>query len=217
MMTKTTHSMLELGDGIYTVADIATILQLPSSKVRRWLASYWNQYSWTIDRSVAVNFQALVEFYVLYHLGEAGIKTAEVIRAKAALTEWFNVPFPFAQKKVVENIRTDRYRIYLELDGHIVSLDGTKQLNLEFIRQFFLKLDFDNASIALRFWPRGKEKSIVVDPQHQFGHPVISKTNVYPETIFGLYQGGETIPFICSAYNLTEKDVNDAIEYCTAA
>lgn len=40
MMTKTTHSMLELGDGIYTVADIAAILQLPSSKVRRWLASY---------------------------------------------------------------------------------------------------------------------------------------------------------------------------------
>jgi len=123
--------MLELGDGIYTVADIAAILQLPNSKVRRWLASYWNQYSWTVDRSVAVNFQALVEFYVLYHLGEAGIKTAEVIRAKAALTEWFNVPFPFAQKKVVENIRTDRYRIYLELDGHIVSLDGTRQLNLE--------------------------------------------------------------------------------------
>lgn len=55
MMTKTTHSMLELVDGIYTVADIAAILQLPSSKVRRWLASYWNQYSWTIDRSVATS------------------------------------------------------------------------------------------------------------------------------------------------------------------
>jgi uncharacterized protein (DUF433 family) len=216
-MTKTPPKKHGLGDGIYTVADIAAILQLPAPKVRRWLAAYWNQYAWTVDRSVAVNFQALVEFYVLYHLGEAGINTAEVIRAKTALAEWFKTPFPFAQKNVVENIRTDQFRIYLELEGHIVCLDGTKQLNLDFIRQFFLKLDFDNASIALRFWPRGKEKSIVVDPQRQFGHPVIDKTNIYPETIFGLYQGGETIPFICSAYDLTEKDVNDAIAYCQAA
>lgn len=216
-MTKTLQHKLELGDGIYTVADISEILQLPTAKVRRWLAAYWNQYSWTIDRSVAVSFQALVEFYVLYHLGEAGIPTKEVIRAKTALSEWFNTPFPFAQKKIVENIQTDQYRIYLEFEGHIVSVDGTKQLNLEFIRQFFHKLDFDQESIALRFWPRGKEKSIVVDPQRQFGHPVIGKTNIYPETIFGLYQGGESIPFICSAYNLVEKEVQDAIEYCKAA
>ena len=217
MKTKTPQSKLELGEGIYTVADISEILQLPTSKVRRWLRAYWNQYSWTIDRSVAVNFQALVEFYVLYHLGEAGIKTQEVMKAKTALSKWFNTPFPFAQKKIVENIRSDQYRIYLEFEGHIVSLDGTKQLNLEFIRQFFLKLDFDNQAIALRFWPRGKEKNIVVDPQRQFGHPIIDKTNIYPETIYGLYQGGETIPFICSAYDLAEKDVQDAIEYCKAA
>lgn len=38
-MTKTLQHKLELGDGIYTVADISEIFQLPTAKVRRWLAA----------------------------------------------------------------------------------------------------------------------------------------------------------------------------------
>ncbi len=216
-MTKTLQHKLELGDGIYTVADISEILQLPSAKVRRWLAAYWNQYSWTIDRSVAVSFQALVEFYVLYHLGEAGIRNQRSDSRQNSLIRLVQHSLSFCPKKDSRKHPNRSIPDIPEFEGHIVSLDGTKQLNLEFIRQFFHKLDFDQESIALRFWPRGKEKSIVVDPQRQFGHPVIGTSNIYPETIYGLYQGGESIPFICSAYDLVEKEVQDAIEYCKAA
>lgn len=96
-------------------------------------------------------------------------------------------------------------------------MDGTKQLNLILIKQFFKNLEFGNDSIATKFWPLGKDKSIIVDPKRQFGHPLIEKTNIYPETIFNLYTSGEPIDFIAFTYDLNEKSISDAIEFCKKA
>lgn len=64
----------ELGSGIFTVSDIAEILDLKASKVRYWLKEYWDgifaeqsqqQYSWGAGVK-AVNFYTLIEFFVYY-------------------------------------------------------------------------------------------------------------------------------------------------------
>ena len=39
--------------------------------------------------------------------------------------------------------------------GDIISLDGTNQLNLSFIRLFFTKLDFDQDNLASKFLATG--------------------------------------------------------------
>jgi uncharacterized protein (DUF433 family) len=217
----------QLGGGIYTIPDIAQILRLPTNKVSRWVRTYWDEklgkdfdkrYSWNIEQTKAVSFHTLVELYIFHQLHLAGLKPKKVLKAHQMLSERYNTLSPFANAEVLNSLKTDGGRIYLEQDHQtIVTLDDSNQLNFDFIKLFFKLVEFDDDALARRFWPLGKSKSIVCDPERQFGHPVISETNIYPEAIFSLYKAGEPVKFISYLYELSEHQVQDAIDYCMAA
>lgn len=220
------ENKLTLGNGIYTVREISRILRLPYHKVHRWLNKYWegelgkafeSNYSWRVENSQAVGFHTLVELYVLVQLADAGVKTREVLKAHFELSKELKTLFPFARKEILENIKTDGKKIYLTTNGVTCTLDGTRQLNLSFIKLFLNNLEFDDGLIATRLWPMGKDKNIIVDPKRKFGHPVVGLSNIYPETLYNLHRAGEPNNFIAFTYEISEKDVLDAIEYCEAA
>lgn len=216
----------QLGLGIYTPAEIAQILRLPYYKVNRWIDTYWDgelgrefekKYSWKNENSKAVSFHTLVEFYVMMQLADAGVKTRKVLEAHKELSQYYDTSFPFALKEVLDGINTDGKQIFLSLDDSTITLDGTKQFNLGFIKVFFRKLEFDSNNLASRLWPLGKEKSVLIDPERKFGHPVLEMKNIFPETIYGHYKAGDPIEYISYVYKVTEKEVRDAIEFIDAA
>jgi len=216
------ENQLQLGNGIFTTQEIAQILRLPYHKVRKWITQYWDgelgnfyekNYSWSINNTKAVGFHTLIEFYVMMQFAEAGVKTREVLNAHKELSEFYKTNFPFATKEVLDNIHTDKSKIYLNRNGDTISLDGSKQFNLEIIKIFFQNLDFDNDMLASRFWPLGKKHKIVCDPHHKFGQPVISGTNIQSEAIYKMFLAEEPISFIASVYEISVKDVKDAIEF----
>lgn len=216
------ENKLQLGNGIYTVQEIAQIFRLPYQKVHLWITKYWDgelgkiyeqNYSWEINKTKAVGFHTLVEFYVLIQLAEAGVKTRQVLNAHKELSKSFSTNFPFAKKEVLENISTDGKKIYLKLNENTLTLDGSKQLNLDFIKLFFKKLDFDNDMLASRFWPLGKKINIVCDPHRKFGQPIINGTNIQSEAIYRMFLSNEPITFIAELYDLSIKNIKDAILY----
>ena len=149
--------------------------------MNRWIDKYWDgelghefekRYSWKTENSKAVSFHTLVEFYVMMQLAEAGVKTRKVLEAHKELSQLYGTHFPFALKEVLDGINTDGKRIFFDIEDNTISLDGTKQLNLGFIKIFFKKLEFDTNNLASRLWPLGREKSILIDPERKFGHPV---------------------------------------------
>ncbi len=220
------ENKFDIGTGCYTTADIAKILHVPYSKVHTWMVIYWDgklgkelgrNYSWQAGNSKAVSFHTLVEFYVMMLLSEAGVKPKEVLKAHTVLSETYNTPFPFARKELLSGIKTDGKRIYLHFEGTTIDLDGSGQLNLDFIKTFFKNLDFDGNEIASRFWPMGRKSSIVVDPERKFGHPIIDGHNIYPEVLNGMYKAGDAPEFIAALYDISPKAVKDAIAYCQAA
>ncbi|WP_418500390.1 DUF433 domain-containing protein [Flagellimonas sp.] len=214
----------EIGNGIYTMPDLAIILDIDYHKVRRLLNEYWdkrfakdfsNKYSWEVGNSRAVSFHTLVEFYIFYQLKESGVSTQRILQAHQELALIFQTPFPFAKEEILSCINCFGRKIVFEIKkDEIIDLDSTKQLNLKFIKEFMHKLDFDKNNLAQRLYPLGKNSSIIVDPKHQFGQPTISGTNLLPETIYNLYRRNETKKFIAMSYDISIKQVNDAIEYC---
>lgn len=219
-------SKLEIGSGIYTKSEIAKILRLPYSRVSTWINRYWGgklkkeldfSYIWTSDKSNAVNFYTLVELYILILLGEAGVKTKDVINAHIELSKFYKTHHPFARKEILESIKTDGKKIYFDTGSGTISLDGKKQFQINFIKVFFKNLSFDNEFLANRLYPLGKNKKIVIDPTRQFGHPVVGNTNIYPETIYNLHKAGEPNKFIAHVYEIGVEEVKDAIEYCKKA
>jgi len=64
-----------LGIGLYSIPDVAQILNLETPFVRRWLKEYWgnrfktgkkNLSFWGAGREKAVHFYTLIEFYVFH-------------------------------------------------------------------------------------------------------------------------------------------------------
>lgn len=214
------ENKLQLGNGIFTTQEIAQILRVPYYKVNRWITKYWDgelgkvyeqQYSWSVGNNRAVGFHTLIEFYVMMQFTEAGVPTKAILKAHQEMGEHFKTNFPFAKKEVLDNISTDGLRVFFKIDGVHITLDGSKQFNLDVIKMFFKNLDFDNEMLASRFWPLGKEHLIVCDPHRKFGQPVLDGTSIQSEAIYRMYLADEPIVFIAAIYEVTESAVNDAI------
>jgi len=211
---------LEIGNGIFTISDIARILGIPYRKVNRWMSDYWNgklalhyKHNYWIEDTKSVNFHTMIEIYVMMKFTEAGVNTNKIIEAHKELSQIYKTDFPFAEKKILDNIKTDKYKIYLQADNDIISLDASKQLNLELIKLFFKNLEFDNNTLVSRFYPLGKKHKIVCDPDHKFGQPTIAGTNIQTEVIFRLHKAGEPIPFIANIYDISEQEIKDVIDF----
>jgi uncharacterized protein (DUF433 family) len=211
----------KLGYGIYTVADVAKVLGMPIEKVRYWLKEYWDlqlspesgeRNSWGERLDKTVNFYTLVEFYVFYQLRLHKVSVKQILKSHRLLREKFSTPYPFASHRIM----TDGKAIFFSPDGEsIVNATPGLQYNLkEVIEDFLEKMEFGaEDQIALRLYPGGKNRTIVVDPHHQFGQPVIKGTNILAGTLFALYMGGEKPDFIASIYDLKKEEVEDAIRF----
>lgn len=208
----------KLGEGIFTIKDVADILRLPKSQVSYWVKAYaenklqvQNNYKYTFgdDRLKAVNFYMLIEIFVFKELKKRGIKNKDIFKAHQVLSKAYQTPYPFASVKLLSSgkeILTETF----------VKADDTMQIYFKEIIEPFSKLvEFDslNSGLATKFYPLGKDQSIVVNPQHQFGQPVLENTNIKASTIYGLYKGGESVDFLSKLYKLPVSQINNAIKY----
>ena len=209
-----------LGIGLYSVPDVARILNLELPFVRRWLREYWENkfkarkkiYStWGTGRDKTVHFYTLIEFYVFYQLRKQKLSAQSIAKSHQVIAEELDTQFPFATSTILTDGKKILYKIG---DDIIVNADKSKQLNFAaIIKEFCQQIDFGKDHLALRYWPLGKEKNIIVDPHHQLGQPIIKNTNILAETLYRMYVAGERISFIASLYDVLESDVKDSIDF----
>ena len=209
-----------LGIGVYSVPDVARILNLELPFVRRWLREYWeNRFkarkrvytTWGKGRDKTVHFYTLIEFYVFFQLRKQGLSAQSIAKSHEIIDEELKSQFPFATSTIL----TDGKKILYKIDDEIIiNADKSKQLNFSaIIKEFCHQMDFGKDQLALRYWPLGRNKSIVVDPHHQLGQPTIKNTNILAETLYRMYTAGEKINFIASLYDVSDSDVTASIEF----
>jgi len=205
-----------LGEGIFLTSDVAEILQLPYSKVRRWIVELWDNrfavqgaYSFGVEGNKAINFYTLIEFYTFYQLRLKGVSAQKVQKAHKTISKELNTPYPFAT-----NIRTDGKEIWYDYLDELVNANGKQQLDIKSLLDPFLhKIEFGKNNLAELYFPLDKSKNIVVDPKKQFGQPIINGRSLRIDSIRKLYEGGETKKTICLLYDLKNSEVEDALRY----
>ena len=147
-----------LGIGLYTIPDLANILNLDRTLVRRWLHEYWgnqfnttdgNSASWGKGRDKTIHFFTLIEFYVFYQLRAQGVSAQNIVKSHEIIRQELNISFPFANSIIL----TDGKKIFYSTDGElIINADKSKQINFKsIIEQFCHKIDFDKDKLALRY------------------------------------------------------------------
>lgn len=229
MTAATQHIEATLGEGIFLMKDVAKILQLDYNKVYRWIVGYWKtglngdiDYTFGEDGNKAINFYSLIEFYTFFKLREKGVSSSEIKKFHASLVEDLKTPYPFAiaNEYFVENRKTKKTKktfVYYKYCDSLIKFSKKKQFSFDFLDSFLEKIEFDDNNMAVRFYPLDKSKNVVVDPRHQFGQPTIAGTNIKTQTIYSLYNGGETLENISYLYNLSHEKVRDAISFQNAA
>ena len=218
MNLKNTNTSVapKLGEGIFLMPDVAAILQLPYSKVRRWLVEFWNNrfanghtYSFGDEKNKVINFYTLIEFYTFYQLRLQGVGTTKIEFAHNEISKMLKTPYPFAT-----NIHTDGKNVWYDYIDEVVNANGKQQIDMKVLLDPFLhKIKFGENNLAELFFPLENSKKVVVDPKRQFGQPIITGTSLPIRTIHKLHQGGESKKNISLLYDIKLSEVDDALLY----
>lgn len=235
-MPRSAASDVALGTGIYSRADAARLLQMEPGRLRRWVSgyTYWLRSSKAeparrrqdplvhgdlpnIGSAVALSFLELMELLVVKALIDRGL-TLQYIRAAAAVArERFSTPHPFASQRLF----TDGRAIFSAVSDDLHAPDLVKWSRRDIdqlvsgpiLKAFVREADFDHSSkLAIRWWPRGKRHSIVLDPHVVFGAPTIAHTRVQTSTI-AAYVVESSVARAAVLFELPEKHVQEAVAF----
>lgn len=207
-----------LATGAYTPADAARVLGVKPQRIANLAWRHWwgDGYSELGDVR-SLDFYTLMELRTYLALREAGVSGQRIHKARRELIEDFRLERPFANRRVLEGLRTDGSTIYFEVDGRPLSLNGTKQFNLEVIRSFMSDVDFGEDGLAERYTPSRGQGSVVLDPRINLGRPVVRGTRIEAAVLAQMHKAGDSIELIADAYDLDVEDVEHAIDYAMAA
>jgi len=212
-----------LGDGIYTAADAARILRIPFKKSKDWFQYYVKhrlfdtvgyRYYYDISDVVAVDFLSLITMAVFFGLkSRPGVTGKQIIKVHQNMAKQFDTPYPFAR----EDIYTIGNKIFFGSEKFLIRGDTLQPTLPNIFLGFAEKIEFDDKKLANKYYPLGKDRSIVVAPENQMGIPIIDGTNILADTIYDYVLGGDKRDFIAKLFGITVRDVEDVIEFSRAA
>lgn len=193
-----------LGTGIYTPAEAASLLKAPVAEVQRWAFGYSRvrggervRYAPLIRARLpelegqrALTFIELVELMYIKGFRKAGAPWKLIDEAAAAAARILQTDHPFAARRFFAD-PAGIYALMQEAHGEesLVALVGHGQHTLrEIVQPYLGQLEFDPMDVPTRWWPRGKEARVVVDPQVAFGAPILSETGIPTATLADVYR-----------------------------
>lgn len=216
----------------YTIAEASRIVGLTSNRVRRWLEGYSFHYTTKFGRRNHISHKDPV-----VERGEprgttyaSFLELIDLLYIKQFLDEGFSLQ---KMRLVLEEARdrlgtyhfarltffTDGRNIHLQLgqDGGpmMALLTGGQYSIAEIIVELGKRIDFHEATgWAERWYPRGREGLVVIDPRISFGRPTIIGRGISTSNIYDLYKGeGEKVPPVCRWFDLDESEARAAVDY----
>lgn len=217
------QEIARISEGIYTISDVSRIFKIPYPKVKYWFTYYIKKrlfdtigfrYYFPVRDTIAINFLSLIEMYVFNTFKEKNIKTNNIIKAHTTMSKYLNTPYPFATE---EFYILGKKIFFGQPDSLKQAFDIDQGIILEYILPFVEKIVFDDKRLAKKFYPLGRNKSIVINPENQVGQPTIDGTNILTATLYDYYLRKDSVESIAQLFNLSIKNIEDAIEFHKAA
>lgn len=212
-----------IGIGLYTPADAERLIQVPASKISRWLKGHsikgklygplWRPQIDLGDDHVYLGFRDLMEMRTAHAFIERGVSAIAIRRAIAEASKLVDDERPLSTTK----FKTDGRSIFLE----IVREDGGTQLVDIFRKQYaFQKLieqsltdvEFDGIAPG-RWWPASRARGIVVDPARSFGQPIDEETGVPTSALAAAVRAEGSIDAAARAWQVKPSTVRRAADF----
>jgi len=210
----------------YTVTEAAFLARIHPVTITRW---YFGRPRLPVGRGARVlgkrhrgiplSYLQLVEVAFVATLRKMGIPLQRIRIAYEYLERRFNTEYPFARLK----IKTDGARLLNDLkqaEGPWVNklLEEASARGqviwVEPIQDRIQEFDYNRMyELAIRWFPRGKDVPIVIDPQIQFGAPILKDSGVATWVIGERRRVGESIDEIREDFGIGELAVRQALDF----
>jgi uncharacterized protein (DUF433 family) len=164
------------------------------------------------ERSSSVSWVDLVEIVAIGLLKEKGFSLRRIRDIVQLCQDTLGEHHPLAMRK----FKTDGRAIFLSLGDHLLDVSHWRRKGMmvwdTVLGPFLETLDYDG-DLARRWWPMGRERLIVIDPEYGFGYPVIVNTGVRTEFIAERFAVGESVSEIANDFDITPAEVDDALRF----
>lgn len=208
-----------LGQGIYSPRQAARLVGSTAQEVLRWTRGsgpsepLWHAYYQSIDDSTELSFADLVELRVVKAFRRAGISLQAIRFAISFAESTYGIERPLSSLE----FRTDGQEILmhaLDHDENLVSLSSKRagqKVFSDIVKQSLRDLEYE-AGIATRWRPHSAP-TVVIDPNRQFGQPVLDIFGVSTGIIYSESRHFNDIDYISKVYEIPRQAVAEAIRY----
>lgn len=210
-----------LGQGVYTFSEAARLTGLSVARVRAWFTGKRTQLGPVIRSDYfgirktgsLVSFLDLIDAFVVGHLRKQGFSLQYLRKVHEVLIQEFRTPHPFCQK----NLLTDGKRIFLhvayELDDEVLKDILTRQHAFpKVLRPYLRQVDYDPGTLRAKCWHISQ--GVVVDPQRQFGKPIVEAAGIPTAVLAAAYRAnGEDPDLVGEWYGVDPEHVVLAVDF----
>lgn len=217
-----------LQTGIYTVSEASRLAGVSQRRIRRWLRGYefrvkhgrhrspavWNSQLDPINHSMALGFLDLLEIRCIDAFISAGIgwKTLRQVHDRARELVGHSHPF------CTNRFATDGQTIFMEFQekNKEITLWDMRDVQRVFdriIRPFLKDIEFDNAKVPFRWWPRGKNHQVALDPRRSFGQPIIFREGIPTQVLARSVRANDSVEEVARWFEINSKSVREAVDF----
>jgi uncharacterized protein (DUF433 family) len=207
---------------LYSFAEADRLAGVTRGTSSRWLKGYRYWYTEEERRVMppitpgnepqgAVSFIDLVEVITAGKLRQKGFS----LRRIRQINEYCQLALNTDRPLVTETFKTSGRDVFVKASNgfllDVLHQSGTQAWD-EVLDPFLDTLDYEG-EIARRWWPRGKDEPIVVDPDYGFGLPVVWRSGVRTEIIAERFRAGDTREEIAYDFGISPAEVEAALRY----
>lgn len=227
MASPAEHDASLLGLGLYTAAEAERLIGVPARRIRRWLLGYtfhhgdrsrpsdplWQPQLPRLGREVELGFRDLLELKFVDAFVKAGVSLHAIRRALAIARDLAGDRHPFSTARFRTDGRTVFLQVHEETGEHTL-LDLLKRQYAfnRIVEPSFRDLDLENG-VAARWWPMSHARSVVLDPERNFGHPIVADYGVPTQALADAVAAESSVPKVAKLYGLPPRSVRDAVEF----
>ena len=84
---------------------------------------------------------------------------------------------------------------------------------LKLILPFLKDLEYDDTRTPMRWWPRGMERQIVIDPQRNFGQPCLTGVGIPTRTLANSVKANGSPEEVARWFEVSVEAVQEAVDF----
>lgn len=221
MMGSVSYEHPSVKRPLYSFAEADRIVRVTPGTSRRWLKGYHFWYGEQrhemppvtpdLGEQESVAFVDLMEVATVSALRKRRFSFKRIRQINAYCRLYLQEPRPL----VTQKFKVAGQDIFLDADFDVLVDVGREAGMLawrEVLEPFLENVEYEN-ELARRWWPLGRERTVVVDPDHGFGLPVVEGTGVRTEIIAERHRAGDSTDEIAYDFDVTPKQINDALRW----